>query len=249
MQNETALTLLLAKAGANSRAIALVVTLAFALLARFLKGVTNSGAAAGGVICFIFYATLGPEAFAILVLVFVLTWLATRFGYQRKAALGTAERRSGRKASQVLANLGVAALCAGLYWRYGNGAFVVAFCSALAEAAADTISSEVGKASGQAPRLITTGRKVTVGTNGGITVQGTLAGIVSACVVSGASVLAGFLNWEGFLLCAGAAAFGMILDSLLGATLEEQGVLNNDAVNFLSTLAAAGVAFSLSPIV
>ena len=33
--------------------------------------------------------------------------------------------------------------------------------------------------------------------------------------------------------------FGLFFDSLLGATLERRGRINNDAVNFLSTLAAA----------
>jgi uncharacterized membrane protein len=49
--------------------------------------------------------------------------------------------------------------------------------------------------------------------------------------------------------CAG-GVFGLLFDSLLGATLEERGWLNNDAVNFLSTLSAAGfalVALALLP--
>jgi uncharacterized membrane protein len=35
-----------------------------------------------------------------------------------------------------------------------------------------------------------------------------------------------------------AGVFGLLFDSLLGATLERAGRLNNDAVNFLSTLSA-----------
>ena len=50
------------------------------------------------------------------------------------------------------------------------------------------------------------------------------------------------------------AVFGLFFDSLLGATLERRGWLNNDAVNFLSTAGAAalragadgGVAASMS---
>ena len=44
--------------------------------------------------------------------------------------------------------------------------------------------------------------------------------------------------------CAG-AVFGLFFDSLLGATLERIGWLNNDAVNFLSTASAAGSALVL----
>jgi uncharacterized membrane protein len=45
-----------------------------------------------------------------------------------------------------------------------------------------------------------------------------------------------FLSWAG-------GVFGLFFDSLLGATLERAGWLNNDAVNFLST--ASAVACSL----
>jgi uncharacterized membrane protein len=38
------------------------------------------------------------------------------------------------------------------------------------------------------------------------------------------------------------AAGGLFADSLLGATAERRGWLNNDAVNFLSTFAAAVIA-------
>jgi uncharacterized membrane protein len=38
---------------------------------------------------------------------------------------------------------------------------------------------------------------------------------------------------------AGGGVFGLLFDSLLGAILERRGWLNNDAVNFLSTLSAA----------
>ena len=36
-----------------------------------------------------------------------------------------------------------------------------------------------------------------------------------------------------------AATFGLLFDSLLGATLERKGWLGNDAVNFLSTLSTS----------
>ena len=95
-------------------AIAALLTLAFALLARRMHGVTNSGALVGAVSCFVLYLGGGPGAFAALVSVFALAWITTRLGYQRKQKLGTAERREGRKGSQVLANLGVATACAAL---------------------------------------------------------------------------------------------------------------------------------------
>ena len=39
---------------------------------------------------------------------------------------------------------------------------------------------------------------------------------------------------------------GMLLDSLLGATAQRQGWISNQAVNFLSTLAAAALAYAIA---
>jgi uncharacterized membrane protein len=47
----------------------------------------------------------------------------------------------------------------------------------------------------------------------------------------------------GEAVCAGLGAVGgLFIDSLLGATAERRSWLNNDAVNFLSTLAASAIA-------
>jgi uncharacterized membrane protein len=51
-----------------------------------------------------------------------------------------------------------------------------------------------------------------------------------------------------WISCAG-GVFGLLFDSLLGATLEEHGWLNNDGVNFLSTMSAAGFALGLLAVV
>lgn len=90
-------------------AIAAGVTLGFAVLARALRGVNQPGALAGGLACFLLFAGAGPVAFAALAALFAMTWISTRLGYRRKLALGLAERREGRNAWQVLANLAVAA--------------------------------------------------------------------------------------------------------------------------------------------
>ena len=79
-------------------ALAAVVTVSFALLARILRGVNWPGAMAGGVACLALFAGAGPGAFAALVALFAATWISTRLGYRRKQELGLAERREGRNA-------------------------------------------------------------------------------------------------------------------------------------------------------
>jgi uncharacterized protein (TIGR00297 family) len=221
-----------------------LAALIFTAFGRWLRGVSNSGAVAGAAVCFLLSACAGGGALTALVSVFILTWLATRFGRVRKQKLGTAET-GGRTASQVLANLGVATAAAILFAIYGKAGFLLAMAAALSEAAADTVSSEIGQAIGTSPRLITTWKLVPAGTDGGVTFAGTVAGVIAAVVVCGVCGVARLLSWKSSGIVIGAAVVGMMTDSVLGAWLERRRILNNDLVNFLGTLVAAGIALAL----
>ncbi len=207
------------------------------------------------------YAPWKTGLVPVLVLL-VMTALATRVGRKHKESLGTAESKRGRGAAQVAANLGVAALVSnGLVlswmvektWLPAAKVFpAAAFClglAALSEAAADTISSELGQVLSGSPRMITTFQKAEPGTDGAISVGGTVVGIVAAGLVAASGTWALDGGWWMLAVCWSAGVFGLFFDSLLGATLERRGWINNDAVNFLSTASAAGVALGLLAVV
>ncbi len=220
-------------------AVATLVTAAFTLAAYRVRGVNRSGALAGAVTAFVLYVSAGPGAFVALVSVFLLAIVATRFGYSKKSAMGTAERSSGRRASQVIANLGIATLAAVLFALTRASLALVAMAAALAEAAADTVSSECGQAVRTEARLITTWHPVPAGTDGGISLPGTVAGIVAGLLVGVACAFAGQIAYRALPIIWVSATLGMFFDSVLGGTLENRRRLNNDQVNFLSTAAAA----------
>jgi uncharacterized protein (TIGR00297 family) len=223
------------------------LTLVFSVLGRVVRGVTTGGAIAGAAVCFALLWVAGLAGFDSLLTVFVLTWFATRVGYKHKQRLGTAEARTGRNALQVLANLGTPAGCAILYSTlWPDRRLLVAIAATLAEAAADTVSSEMGQALGGTPRLITTWKKVEPGTDGAITLAGTMDGATAAIAVGLVFAFTRILSWRLFAVCIGAGIAGMIFDSLLGATLERRRWLGNNTVNFASTVVAAGVAFLLA---
>jgi uncharacterized protein (TIGR00297 family) len=186
----------------------------------------------------------------------VLTSLATRFGRNRKQSLGTAETPRGRNSAQVAANLGLAALAAlpaVQIWLTDNTGlrldpalpFFVLALAALAEAAADTVSSEIGQVLGGRPFMLTTLRRVAPGTDGAISLAGTLAGIAAAAAVAAVGAWALHGSIQMFLLSWAGGVFGLFFDSLLGATWERAGWLNNDAVNFLSSASAAACTLAL----
>jgi len=219
------------------------ITLLFATLACLLRGVNLSGAAAGFVATFALMLARGPQMFGAVLLVFVLTYLATRFGRQRKSELQIAERVKGRDGTQVLANIGVAAVAATLAqltpWRVPLLAGSVA---ALAEAAADTVSSETGKALARTARLVTSWQLVPAGTDGAISASGTILGIAAAVVVCWEAVATNILNSHQAVIAAVAAVVGMFIDSLLGGTVERRGWLTNNGVNLISTACSVGIA-------
>jgi uncharacterized protein (TIGR00297 family) len=235
------------------------LSLLLGLVAFKVRSATAGAAAAGAVItASLMYSTAvvpyvpWRTALIPVLAVLAMTTLATRLGRAKKERMGFAEARRGRSASQVAANLGVSALVssevaqswiADSRWLSPPASapmlLFAPMLAALAEAAADTVSSEVGEVFGGWPRLVTTLRRVDPGTDGGVTLIGTLSGAIAAGLVALAGALV--LRGGATLLAVSSAAgvFGLLFDSLLGATLEQRGWLSNDLVNFLSTAGAA----------
>ena len=220
-----------------------------------MKWLTRGGAAGALAVGAAVTAGLGWRGLILLLAFFVsgsvLTQLAGGEGGQRNLR-------------QVIANGGVAAVAA--LW----GQWTVA-AGALAAAAADTWATEIGAFSPTPPRLLTTGRRVPKGTSGGISLLGTLGGFAGAGAIAGVARLfePRDIAPRSAAWIVAAGIIGMLIDSLLGATL--QGVyecpqcaarserrdtlchepvrlirgwrwLDNDVVNLAATLTGAAVA-------
>lgn len=226
-------------------AMAAAVTLVFALGARVVRGVSWSGAAGGALACFAIFAGAGPGGFATLVALFLLTSLSTRAGYKRKADLGVAERREGRNARQVLANLLAASVCCVAFAATGKQLWVVAFVAALTEAATDTVASEIGQARRAEARMITTWARVPSGVDGGVTIPGTVAGAMSGLMTAAVAAAGGVILWRELWIALAAGYAGMIVDSLLGATIQRRGWISNHGVNLVSTVFAAVLGYGI----
>jgi uncharacterized protein (TIGR00297 family) len=213
---------------------AIVLVVSFALVAWGMRAVTAGGAMWGALIAFLVYVAGGFGGFLTLVTLFVLTAVTTRFGHSKKHSINAAEKEHGRAASQVIANLGAATLCGLplLFVDVMSAVLLAGMVAALAEAAADTVSSEVGQALRHKTVLITTFKLTESGHNGGVSAAGTVAGVLAAVVVALVAVLTRVVSPRQFWVIAGFAIAGMLLDSVLGATLERPGKLGNDSVNF-----------------
>jgi uncharacterized protein (TIGR00297 family) len=231
--------------------LAIAVNLAFALLAYALKAASRSGAVCGFFLGTAIYLGYGHKSFLLLFAFVLLGSVATRLGLTKKVARGVAEHGGGARSwREALANLLAAAFFAVLVITTPHeAAFLIALVAALAEAAGDTVSSEIGQWTSDRAYLITTFKPVPAGEDGGISLGGTAAGFAASAIIMGLGVglgLCGPYRFAGPAIILGAALAGNLFDSLLGATLERSGLVTNGIVNFAGTSVAGALALGLA---
>ena len=229
--------------------LAAAINGALAAAAYAARTVDLSGVIAGFFVGFTIYAFLDWKCFLLLLAFFVIGSGCTKLGYKRKAAANLAQEKGGRRgARHAFANAGVATACALFAALTGYPVlFGLAFAAAFATAAADTASSEVGQLLGRRTFLITTFRPVPRGTEGAVSLEGTLAGVFASLLIGALGALAGLYGWAGVLPVVVAAFVGTTFESAVGAALEKRRLLDNEALNFLNTLVGALVATVFTP--
>lgn len=223
---------------------ALAVNAAAGALAYAARGVDRSGLAAGLAVGVAIFAAIGWSGWTLLAAFFVLASASTRAGALRKQRRAIAQEKGGRRSARnVLAKGAVPAACALLAAVSPLAeVLVTAFAAALAAAAGDTAASEIGKAWGGRTVLARDLRPVAPGTEGGISLLGTAAGVVVAAAVAAMGLAVGLYGWFGLVAVAAAAVVAGAVESLVGATLQRRGLLGNEGANLLNTLVAAVLA-------
>lgn len=233
------------------RALAgLAINGAIAVLARRTGSIDVPGALSAVAIGTLITAGAGLSGYALILAFFVVGSAVTRLGYRIKAGRGIAQERGGARGwRNAWANGGVPALLAlvaGMTPEPGRSLFVLAYAGSLATASADTCSSEVGKAYGRRTFLITTLQPVAPGTEGAVSLEGTLAGVAGSAAVAFLGAGLGLYGAPAAAVATLAGVLGSLAESVIGTVAERRGWLDNDQLNALNTAIGGGAAYALA---
>ena len=200
-------------------------------------------------------AAFGLGGYVLVCAYFIAGSAVTKVKMKQKQAEGIAEARGGRRGPGSVWGSGTAGIICAIMalsgmttisldaWRLG---FVASFCSKLS----DTTASEIGKAYGKTTYMSTPPFKlVPRGTEGAVSVEGTVAGLVISGVFAALAMAVGQLrSVESVGICVFAAFVATSFESMLGALVKgKQGFdwLTNDVVNGIQISLAAAVAICI----
>lgn len=231
-----------------------LIAIAFLLPKKLL---TTAGYLNAWLLGVIVWSAFGWQGYAVVLFYFFVGSAVTRVGKAQKEAAGIAEGRGGvRGPGNVWGSALTGAVCALGLLMLGRAApsaltlwqplLALGFVASLSTKLSDTTATEIGKAYGQRTFLITTLQPVAPGTEGAVSLEGTLAGVVGSLALACVAWGCGLISALGVAICAGAAFVATTVESLIGATVEEQlGWLTHDLVNIINTTVGALVAILL----
>ena len=198
----------------------------------------------------LFVGFLGHWTWLLLLLCFLLSsHIATKWRFEEKTERGLNESTDGHRGwINVAANGGMPALVALLTFLvndWESGLWM--FAAAVAVATSDTWASEIGCLDHRV-RMITTLKPCEAGVNGGFSPNGQLAAAAGGLLIGASALVASLVMFSTTIsdqiviagIVAGLGFLGCQIDSILGAVLENRGVLTKGSVNALSII--AGVA-------
>jgi uncharacterized protein (TIGR00297 family) len=197
-----------------------VMAAATVVVAFRRRSLTSDGAFAAfvlGTIC----SAAGWGWAALLFGLFITGTLLSRYKCDLKSerVASVVEKGGNRDAWQVLANGGVFTAAAAMSIVQASPVWMALGAGAIGAAAADTWATEIGVLSSSTPRSILTGRPVTTGQSGGVTLTGTFAGALGAVAMALIVSLAGWGDSMGVAAIIGGIG-GCTLDSVLGASFQ-----------------------------
>jgi uncharacterized protein (TIGR00297 family) len=225
--------------------VSVLVPLALGGAAYALATLTPSGLVSGVVVGAVGWHAFGAAGFALLSLFFILGSFFSHVGYVRKEASGIAQPNQGRRSARHVLGKGGAATLAALAGSFveTHAAGGLAFSAAVAAALYDTTATELGQLWGRTTILLTSFESVPRGTVGGVSLEGSLAGLGAAVLIVAAAVALRLIGPVGGLCALAAATVAAHLEGYLAARTGAR--VSGELMNALHTSAAMLLALLL----
>ena len=215
------------------------------------KVLTTSGIYHAWILGIVIWGCLGWQGYVVILSYLIAGSGVTRIGKDIKEAKGIAEKRDGARGPENLwGSAATGAICAIGQAIAPNPLWLIAYVSSLSTKLADTTASEIGKSYGKSTFLITTLKSVPAGTEGAVSLEGTIAGILGSLLIAAIGCTVGLLTspWD-LLYCAIASFIATNIESLIGATLQEKyDWLTNELVNGINTTIGGAIAALIAAI-
>jgi uncharacterized protein (TIGR00297 family) len=220
---------------ATSILVGFLLSVMIAFLAYRRGSLSNSGALGALIVGTLIFGLGGWVWGIMLAVFFISSSFLSHFKEREKAAVAEKfEKGHRRDIGQVFANGGLGALIAVLSAFVpesvvSHNTWFFLFIGVMATVTADTWATELGTLSKAAPRLITSGRPVEIGTSGGVSPLGTVVsfggGLLIGLTAGLFGAVAGLHLWSAapviVLVGAISGAAGSAIDSLMGATIQQ----------------------------
>ncbi|WKN43237.1 DUF92 domain-containing protein [Tunicatimonas pelagia] len=217
------------------------------MLAIISRKIDLPGGIVGGIVTSLLFASSNFLGILLIATFFVTGTLASLYKIRHKTELALAEANHSRRGwKNVLSNSGAAAVVALLNILFPTliqAEFLIAVCFAVA--LSDTLSSEMGNVTGRYYFNILSFQSGKRGDDGVVSWEGFGWGLVGSSIIS--TIYWGFFpSISNVVTIVFIGFFGNIVDSILGATLQQKEYLSNHGVNFTSTAVATVAAWVIS---
>ncbi|BAQ64732.1 TIGR00297 family protein [Geminocystis sp. NIES-3709] len=237
----------------NSWIIAIIINSILIIIALISpkKLLTVMGYLNAWVLGVIVWGSLQWQGYIIVMFYFLVGSGITKVGIKQKEAEGIAEKRSGQRGPEnVWGSALIATICSLGYvflsppWQ---SFCLIGYVASFATKLSDTCASEIGKAYGKRTFLITNFKPVPRGTEGAVSLEGTLAGMMASIAIAVLAWQINMIDFVGVIICLISAFIATNLESVIGATLQTKfNWLTNEIVNILNTLIGASIAVLFS---
>ncbi len=195
------------------------------------RSLTMKGAFSAIFLSYILIIRQNFNWFLILFLFYLIGTVVTKVKSREKEKSELMQKTRGPW--NVMGNAGIGLI----FVLLGGPVGFIGFVGTTATATADTVSSEIGVLSKSKPRLITSLKKVEPGTDGGITLFGTILGAIGALLIGLVSIIE--FSWIIIPIALFSGIIGNLADSFVGAVLEDKETMGNSTTNFLATTIGA----------